>query len=68
MECPTKNSLILRYLSCQVKKARAETRLRQGDPTARALKALNAARSAMDARRRELLDHCEEHGCSRQSQ
>jgi hypothetical protein len=63
-ECETKNALILRYLSCHAKKAAAEGRLRRGDDSPRARKALENARAAVISQRKELLDHCEQHGCA----
>jgi hypothetical protein len=62
MECATRNYLVLSYLRSQVERAEAEIAVKtQADADRQ--KALDEARSHMAASRRELLDHCHQHGC-----
>jgi len=62
MECEKRNYLVLSYLRSQAEKAAAETAAK-GEVNTSRQKALDEARRHMAASRRELLDHCYQHGC-----
>ena len=62
MECPTRNYLVLSYLRSQADQAEAESASEKAQDAAARQRILESARQLF-ARRKELLDHCDRHGC-----
>jgi hypothetical protein len=63
MECATRNHLVLSYMRCRAEKDQAEKAARIDTGITRLQKALEAARSQVTMSRKELLEHCDRHGC-----
>jgi hypothetical protein len=63
MDCSTRNSLVWSYLRSEVDHADAESAVRAAAESADRDRILLVARAEMIARRKALLEHCEQHGC-----
>lgn len=63
MECPTRDELVLSYLRSQADQADAESAVQKSSDSADHSRILETARRQFLERRKELLDHCAEHGC-----